>query len=331
MGAGPAGAGAPGLPLPPRRMEDPPETPDPPPPCGLAGPRGRRSALRGAWAWAWAWAGRRRRSRAPAGRRAPRGRRRAAAAAARRRHRWARARGLPGAGLGGLRLTPWSPAPGAGHAPPGRTPSRGGDPPAGEGSAASGCKGQTQAGAGPREAAERWLCGRAGPMSQLPGERRPRSHPRVPVSWGPGSGKRSLPGLHGPTGQSREPSGPTQTEGGHPSPCLTSPRVSTPTSWTSGLPGASSPLGLRGCPRAAASPGPAHPHGGANSSSLHPGASSKVQIPEPPPSDTQAGPSHYSAPRTPLLQKAAFTCGEAPPLARPCPPAKPRPPGALPL
>lgn len=323
MGGGPAGSGTPGLPLPPRRMEDPPQIPDPPPPCRLAGPRGRRSALRRAWAWAWA--GRRRRS----------GRRRAgglpAGGGGRRRQRWARARGLPGAGPSGLRLTPWSPAPSGGHAPQVRTPYRGGDARArGPGRRAPGnelraepsdCR---QRRAGGASARAQCLRGPGGPCSaptlgSPSAGGRARETARSPGSMGRRGSALHPPGQPAPPAASRPPGSPAR------------PRVPAPPPPTSGLPGTSSLRGLRGCPRAAASPRPAHPPRGANSSSLHPRSSNKVQIPQPPPGDTRLDLRTIPSQR-PLFSKKQPPLAGKPRLPRdPTPRPNPAPPGARPL
>lgn len=147
-----------------------------------------------------------------------------------------------------------------------------------------------------------------------------RSHPPVAVSWGPGSGNRSLPGLHGPTGQRIKPSRPAQTYGSRrasPRPPPLSP-ARTSDLWA---PGTSFLLGLQGARAQPIPPvAPTPPHS-------MPAPSDKVQIPEPPPSDTQAGPSHYSVPRTLLLKTEVSACRGAPPSARPYPSAKRRPSG----
>lgn len=79
-----------------------------------------------------------------------------------------------------------------------------------------------------------------------------RSHPPVAVSWGPGSGNRSLPGLHGPTGQRIKPSRPAQTYGS-PSASPRPPPFLQPAPQTSGLPGRPS---FSGCREPVPSPSP---------------------------------------------------------------------------
>lgn len=257
MGVGPAGSRTPGLPLPPRRMEDPPKIPDPPPPWRLAGPGDAAPLCAGPGpgpgpGGGGGAPGRRRAGGLPAG---GGGRRRLLGGTA-----GLRLAACRGRGCAGLRLTPWSPAPGGGHAPQVRTPYGGGDAPGKE--LGPEPKSGRQLRAGCASARGRCLRCPGGPLCapalrSLSAGGRARETARFPGSMGRRGRVLNPPGHPDPEAASHLPAS------------LAAPHVPAPAPPTSGLPGTPSLLGLQGCPRAAASPRPAHPRGGANSSSLH--------------------------------------------------------------